>query len=182
MKITIHDMQLYEPIPVSEMAFHKPQMEAKLMQQTRNIVEWWGFLYYMSHYADVNNLTNHEKGKLRSLLKELYEDKVISGNAPKIKRATLQLHWGEGNRSIPGLELLTDVNRVASFIGDRFYAENVDVAENALKEVATAFMKDAPTLIDLIADGDVQRIYAYIDNTFPSSVMPQKRKSRRRKR
>lgn len=178
MRITVHDMQLYEP--VNEMAFHKPQMEAKLVQQTRNIVEWWGFLYYMANYGDVNNLTNHEKGKLRSLLKELHEDKVLSGNAPKIKRTTLQLHWGEGNRSIPGLELLTDVDRVASFIDDRFYAENVDVPDEVLKDVARAFMADAPTLIDLIADGDVAAIDKYMDDTFPSTVLPQKRRRRKR--
>lgn len=53
MKIKVHDMELYRAVPVNEMAYRKPQMEAKLISQTRNIVEWWGFLYYMAHYADV---------------------------------------------------------------------------------------------------------------------------------
>lgn len=182
MRITIHDMELYQAVPVNEMAFHKPQMEAKLMSQTRNIVEWWGFLCYLAHYADANNLTNHEKGKLRALLKELYEDKLLAGDPSKVKRTALQLHWGTGNRNIPGLELLTDRSRVASFIGDRFYSENVEVPQDVLEEVAAAFMHDAATLIDLIADGSVGDIYAYIDNTFPSRVEPQKKKIRRRKR
>lgn len=71
MKIKPHDMELYQSVPMNEMAYHKTQMEAKLIAQTHNIVEWWGFLYYMTHYADVNNLINHEKGKLRSILKNL---------------------------------------------------------------------------------------------------------------
>lgn len=181
MKIKVHDMELYRAVPVNEMAYRKPQMEAKLISQTRNIVEWWGFLYYMAHYADVNNLTNHEKGKLRSLLKELYEDKLLVGNPSKVKRNTLLLHWGDGNKDIPGIEILTDVARVASFINDRFYAEQIDVPSDTLNEVSMAFMRDAPTLIDLISDGDAQTIFAYIDDTFPSSTPPQKSKNRRRK-
>lgn len=182
MRIKVHDMELYKSVPMNEMAYHKPQMEAKLISQTRNIVEWWGFLYYMAHYADVNNLTNHEKGKLRSILKELYEDKLFVGNPPKVKRNTLMLHWGRGNREIPGIEILTDVSRVSSIISDRFYDEKIDASDDVLKAVSNAFMTDAPTLINLISDGDTQKIFAYIDDTFPSGVLPQKRKNRRRKR
>lgn len=181
MKITVHDLSLYQPVPKNEMAYKKPQMEAKLISQTRNIVEWWGFLYYLSHYSDANNLTNHEKGKLRAILKELYEDKVVSGNPSKIKRNTLQLHWGYGNRDIPGVEILTDKSRVSSYISDRLYEEQVEVTPDVLDDVSYAFMHDAPVLIDLIADGDAQEIFKYIDDTFPSSVMPQKYKNRRRK-
>lgn len=181
LRIRVHDLALYGPVPMNEMAYRKSQMEAKLISQTRNIVEWWGFLYYMAHYGDVNNLTNHEKGKLRSLLKELYEDKLLVGNPSKVKRNTLLLHWGDGNRDIPGIELLSDVSRVESFISDRFYEEQIDVSDEILNEVAVAFMQDAPTLVDLIADGDSQKIFAYIDSTFPSSTTPQKVKNRRRK-
>lgn len=182
MRITIHDMALYSPVPINEMAYRKVQMEAKLIAQTRNIIEWWGFLYYMANYADVNNLTNHEKGKLRSLLKELYEDKLVTGNPSKVKRNTLLLHWGEGDRNIPGIEVLTDKNRVASIISDRFYVENIEAPKETLDAVSKAFMQAAPTLIDLIADGDATRIYAYIDNTFPSRTEPQRTRSYRRKR
>ena len=130
MRITVHDMELYNHVPINEMAYRKVQMEAKLIAQTRNIIEWWGFLYYMANYADVNHLTNHEKGKLRSLLKELYEDKLVTGNPSKVKRNTLLLHWGEGDRNIPGIEVLTDKNRVASIISDRFYVENIGTQRN----------------------------------------------------
>ena len=180
LKIKLHDMELYQTVPLNEMAYRKPQMQAKLIAQTRNIVEWWGFLYYMAHYADVNNLTNHEKGKLRSLLKELYEDKLLVGNPSKVKRSTLNLHWGFGNDDIPGIEILTDVNKVASLISDRFYVEQIDVPSDTLKDVSRAFMEDAPVLIDLISDGDASKIFAYIDNTFPSKTLPQRRKNRRR--
>lgn len=82
------------------------------------------------------------------------------------------------NFSMPGRLRFED--RVASFIDDRFYAENVDVPDEVLKDVARAFMADAPTLIDLIADGDVAAIDKYMDDTFPSTVLPQKRRRRKR--
>lgn len=171
-------LELYDVPPMNEMAYGRKQMAAILVHQTNSIVSWWGYLYFLTHYEDRNNLLNHEKGKFLGLLDMLQKYEVKDANASKTKKKILDTHWGKGDRSIPGRELLTDKEAVIAALIGKLYAECEDPSEEILSEISIEFMKDAPTLIDLISCGTREDVRQYLDVVFPSRVAPQKKRRR----
>lgn len=173
LRLRLHDSDLYK-CPINEMAYHRPEMAAKIVAKTNDILAWWGFLYYLSHYVNTNNLMHHEKGKLIALLNELCADKVKGGNDSKVKRKILLSHWGDGGGvvggvRIPGREIMSDERSVWAIVSAELYKECVDVGSGTASEICRAFMTDAPRLVDLICDGDASSIRDYVDRAFPET-------------
>lgn len=172
-------LELYNVPPLNEMAYGRKQMAAILVHQTDSIVSWWGYLYFLTHYGDRNNLLNHEKGKLLELFATLQDYEVKDGNAAKTKKKILDTHWGDGDTNIPGRELLTRKDAVIAAVIGKLYEENEDPSDEVLSEIGEEFMKDAPILIDLISVGTYEDARKYLDTMFPSHTMPQKKKHKR---
>lgn len=172
-------LELYNVPPLNEMAYGRKQMAAILVHQTDSIVSLWGYLYFLTHYEDRNNLLNHKKSKFLGLLDSLQKYEVKDANASKTKKKILDTHWGYGDSNIPGRELLTNKEAViAAFIG-KLYAECEEPSDEVLSEIGEEFMKDAPMLIDLISYGTREDAKQYLDSVFPSHTMPQKKKRKK---
>lgn len=172
-------LELYNVPPLNEMAYGRKQMAAILVHQTDSIVSLWGYLYFLTHYGDRNNLLNHEKGKLLGLFGTLQDYEVKDGDAAKTKKKILDTHWGDGDTNIPGRELLTRKDAVIAAIIGKLYEENEDPSDEVLSEIGEEFIKDAPMLIDLISVGTYEDAKQYLDSVFPSRTMPQKKKRKR---
>ena len=162
------DVELYK-MPLNEMSYRIPQMAAKIIGKTNDIVSWWGLLWCIDRYGICPTLVAHEKGKLKGLLKELFHDTTKAGRSSNIKRNILNVHWGEGNSTYPGRDLKTNSETVCSIINNKLRYEKAVLPKEDVLKAAEAFQCDIGILISLICDGDDDAIDEYIDSMFPDS-------------
>jgi hypothetical protein len=147
-------------VQVMAMAYEKKEEIQRIKSQTKSIVSWWCLLDYFKKYEDINNLTQHEQGKLAGLLHNLAADKVKDSNSKEVKLKILNDYWKEK------LELDKDERNVVNVFWDKFNKEKIKREYNKLDDVARDFVKDIDVVINLISSGTRESIDTYLNNNF----------------
>lgn len=145
---------------ITSMSFSKEVLEDKIDKQTPNIIKWWCLCWYLKNIENKNGLLNHEKGKLKGLLRKLSELSFTGKNATRVKRNILENLW------VRGYEYINKPGAVISDFMDKFEDEGIEEDEKRNQIIAKEFGKNVMKLIELICQTDYQEISNYVDNMF----------------
>lgn len=149
-----------EPSKITGMAYNREKIKQRIKAQTKNIVSWWCLLDYFKKYEDINNLTQHEQGKLGGTLHTLAKDKVKDSDSEEVKIKILNDYWKDT------LELHDNPETVVNMFWDKFNKECIKCDYDKFDEIGRDFNKDIDIVISLIASGTRSSIDTYLREKF----------------
>ena len=145
---------------ISAMSFNREVLMDKIDNQTPNVIKWWCLCWYLKNIENKNGLLNHEKGKLKGVLRKLSELTFTGKNAERVKKNIMESLWigGYGFVKKPGAV-------IANFI-EKFIDEGIEDDEDRNQIIAKEFGKHVPKLIELLCQTEYSKISNYVDETF----------------
>lgn len=135
----------------------RKNFKIKVSGTVMQIVLHWSYIRY-SRLTQTSEITiPHWKSELYNWLFSICETEISKKDNPKARLIAIQEEWKESG-------YLDDATRIVKMLAITFKRKGFTITKHQAEQIATEFIDNLPTMINIMANADVFELDSYIES------------------